>query len=745
MVTLKGTNSKRNAGNVIKGFIYQFCMSLDAWMKLGENELLILEGTEDLDIHKGDTIETIQVKHVKAKVTLNSKDVQDSISNFWKYRTENPDKQIRYRFISTSQPTQEQGSPFGKNTKGLELWAKTNKTSEEIKSLVTFLNNIPTLPDDLKTFLGSTSNEELQKTFFEPLTWDLGEKPLDVLEANVKRALVCKGLKYAETVAATDSTKAFPALMFRIIDEIIAPQSQGLTLIDFHSAYEEQIITFARQVRTLQVNAESGSASIVREYAETGKNKDLIDLAVLQNMFTEPPLIPSHSVPRRVLIEGVLKTTLDKSVVFVIGSSGVGKTTLASHYLQNTEVKEKWIDLRGTEPTHIKQTLKALNTLIHLQPEESRVFILDDLDLRNGYRDYEHELKLVLFNAANNNQKIIITCQTEPPQRLLHDTWLTDECLIKVGYFDLDEIEKIAVANGCPDTQPASTWANIIYVGTSGHPQLVRARIQNLKAKGWVFDEADFIEPEAVKNEKLNIREQLRSEIPDSARDLAYRLSFILGTFSRNMVDALGKLTPQTNMIGEAFDMLVGPWIEKTTKDRYRVSPLLSDQGKQVFDQDKQRKVHVAICIGYLKQITPLNQNEVSKLFMHGILSKDSNVLMIIVQGTLNNLFKRSNRETMKYVAEELFWFYLMAKEKGQRIFPENLHLNYMLRFIQFNFFCISNKGKDASIFAERLLDDMKAAMNVAKNIKPLNENFELMTYSALMMSIEKRIKPRLI
>ena len=126
MPQLKGTDIKRSASDPIKGYIYQFCISLDAWMNLSENELLILEGAEDLEVYNVDRVETIQVKHVKSKVTLNSKDIRDAISNYWKYRTENPDKKILFRFISTSQPTQEKGSPFGKDVKGLDLWTKSN-------------------------------------------------------------------------------------------------------------------------------------------------------------------------------------------------------------------------------------------------------------------------------------------------------------------------------------------------------------------------------------------------------------------------------------------------------------------------------------------------------------------------------------------------------------------------------------------------------------------------------------------
>jgi hypothetical protein len=52
----------------------------------------------------------------------------------------------------------------------------------------------------------------------------------------------------------------------------------------------------------------------------------------------------------------------------------------------------------------------------------------------------------------------------------------------------------------------------------------VRAKIRNLQARNWAYDETDILNPQAVKDEKRDVRYQLLSEIPDNARDLAYRL-----------------------------------------------------------------------------------------------------------------------------------------------------------------------------------------------------------------------------
>ena len=47
---LLGSNKKRQAVDVLRGYIYQIWHSVHAWLGLSDEEILFLEGAEDFDI-----------------------------------------------------------------------------------------------------------------------------------------------------------------------------------------------------------------------------------------------------------------------------------------------------------------------------------------------------------------------------------------------------------------------------------------------------------------------------------------------------------------------------------------------------------------------------------------------------------------------------------------------------------------------------------------------------------------------
>lgn len=56
------TDPKRDATDSIRGYVYQAYQSVLAWIQLKENEILVLEGSEDFDIHRESSVTTTQVK-----------------------------------------------------------------------------------------------------------------------------------------------------------------------------------------------------------------------------------------------------------------------------------------------------------------------------------------------------------------------------------------------------------------------------------------------------------------------------------------------------------------------------------------------------------------------------------------------------------------------------------------------------------------------------------------------------------
>jgi hypothetical protein len=120
----------REAAASMRGYWTQVWRSVLAWIDLGDAERLYLEGAEDIDRVSGLAAETIQVKDVQGNITLRSGDVIDAIDNAWAHRQRNPTRAIRFRFLTTSRITVEQGAPFGEGVGGLNLWRNARLSAE---------------------------------------------------------------------------------------------------------------------------------------------------------------------------------------------------------------------------------------------------------------------------------------------------------------------------------------------------------------------------------------------------------------------------------------------------------------------------------------------------------------------------------------------------------------------------------------------------------------------------------------
>ncbi len=82
----------REAVDTMRGYSYQILRSVLAWVELPEDEVLYLEGAEDLDQVASDGATTIQIKDTRGSgnVTLRSSGALKAIDNFWLHRERNP-------------------------------------------------------------------------------------------------------------------------------------------------------------------------------------------------------------------------------------------------------------------------------------------------------------------------------------------------------------------------------------------------------------------------------------------------------------------------------------------------------------------------------------------------------------------------------------------------------------------------------------------------------------------------------
>jgi hypothetical protein len=182
-------DQRRQAIPTLKGYSYQIWQSLYRWVTLKEDEVLFLEGAEDVDIlGPAERAETVQIKETAGSgpVTLRSKDVVDAIIHYWEHRKNNPEVLVRFRFLTTAGRGMERPNHFGEVT-GIDHWDACKRAGTNLDSLRSFLNNVEALPEDLRDFIVNSSDEVLRDQLLRPIEWDTGNKTQPFVEAHFLR------------------------------------------------------------------------------------------------------------------------------------------------------------------------------------------------------------------------------------------------------------------------------------------------------------------------------------------------------------------------------------------------------------------------------------------------------------------------------------------------------------------------------------------------------------------------------
>lgn len=233
------SDPKRQAIHSLRGYAYQIWQSLYEWLSLSEDEELYLEGAEDIDKLGPGHAETTQVKDIQSgTVTLNSDEVLDTIKHFWQHKKNNPKFRIKYRFITTANRGKEKSNPFGEK-KGLDLWDDCKHAHADLKSLKDFLLAKKPRPDDLKTFIGSASDELLRSELIVPIEWDTGNPEREYLEKIILDKIKTLGIRFGILPAASE--KALPALLKYVFEKACSTDNRILTYVNLSEQFGASI------------------------------------------------------------------------------------------------------------------------------------------------------------------------------------------------------------------------------------------------------------------------------------------------------------------------------------------------------------------------------------------------------------------------------------------------------------------------------------------------------------------------
>ena len=201
--------------------------------------------------------------------------------------------------------------------------------------------------------------------------------------------------------------------------------------------------------------------------------------------------------------------------------------------------------------------------------------------------------------------------------------------------------------------------------------------------------------------EREAVRNRLLGELPDPARELLYRLTLVAGRFDRALALAVADIEPSIERPGEAYELLVGPWIESRGARHHSVSPLLSNAGDSILSGAQSDALHRAI-VDHLLSRQPFPGDFFSHLLVHGLKSNHSEGLLWLAYAVL--LCPHEDRQR---IADALFLLPLVG-QPDKPLYPDNPLVSASLRLAQFCIVTWLGDNEKVPVILDRLFEESR-------------------------------------
>jgi hypothetical protein len=638
----------REAAASMRGYLAQVWRSVLVWMDLGETERLYLEGAEDIDRISGLAAETIQVKDVSGNITLRSPDVIEAIDNGWANQQRNPRYTIRFRFLTTSKIGVEQGAPFGAGIGGLSLW-RESRLSREVagrernsREIARFLLAEGKVSAVVRTFLSTASEAEVWQRLIVPMEWDTEAEGAQEVIREIKDRLVILGEKSGVTPdKAVDVAEHLYATAYATATR---QKDRYLTRGDLLRLFHERT-----HVSLPAATVNAILAAIPQHMVPAGP----LPVAVggKSGSVGRPPPLPARYYAREAVLADIAGRLSCYPVLVLQGGTGVGKSVAAIGHAVASASSWGWVDLRGVPAASLAEMLNRV--VAELAGEDGLTHIvLDDIELPVDSRSLETPLTRIKTILGARGGQLVITSAVALPQRLSLALGLPTSGTMSIPPFSRDEITNFLIARGCPAPVVAGLWAAFVELHTSGHAQLVHARIAGLESQS--FSIPDMQSVMATPSDVVEARAEARrfiTTLDAPTRELIYRLSLTMHILPKRQVLAIADQPPPVTEPGLVFDRLVGPWVEMVADGFYRVSPLLRGVGPEVQGEAWATAMHAGIARAILGFRT-LSPTDVSTILFHATAAREWSAVAQLSLGLL-----RSDEETWEALAESADWF----------------------------------------------------------------------------------------
>jgi len=362
-------DTKRQASHIFRGYNYQAYQTILAWLKCGENEEILTEFVEDVDLIRRDAqgnitdAELTQIKNESRRVTLNSKPAKDLIKNFFRHKKRNPDIVLFMRLCTVSDRGKERNFDWVYAGNGLDLWdliksCKLPAADQEtaIGILKSFYHKKTGLSKDALDFIKDSDRASFLSDFVDRISWDTGQSSYADIEKDIKWILAELPRPITDPL---EVKQVIYRLWYFVTHSIAGRSGKTLNRVDLEAVLSEE--TTARIDReSLQILAADSTraasgvenlekmVSVLFEQA-TKQIKDEAPVQVIEQQAYEsnlPPL-PRPCADRSQEIVKIQDALNSKGFLWIHGSTGYGKTTLANLNARQTSSTGMWFRLRN--------------------------------------------------------------------------------------------------------------------------------------------------------------------------------------------------------------------------------------------------------------------------------------------------------------------------------------------------------------------------------------------------------------
>ena len=693
-------DTARQAVHVLRGYAYQCLAAALEWVDISDNGRLYLEVAEDYAILADNALRATQVKDTKESgaVTLNSAGVRKAITAFVDLVEKNPEIDIDLHYMTTSEIGKEQthaDRPAGKA--GLIYWKKV-AAGADVRPLRAILE-CGNFGKTVSSYCEAREDTDLRDSLIRKIHWNCGKPDFATLRKELESRLVVIGQDLFH-LPPEEARRLVNHLVYRVLETSIIDDSERrvLTRADFYElvSTETRISVPRTFLASLPVqfasafNHSFGEQGSVGETGSVGHTDLFINghtLPVLRQMIPRPDVENSAGI--------VLK---EHGICVLVGGSGVGKSVVARRIADQRSNAFFIVDCRDMKAVEARTRLNSVFSRIGGLPAST--LILEDLSHLDD-RNITLALGQVVESVQRRGRELLVTCHRRPSLSTLSAIGLNQACVVNCPYFTEEEVRELVDAcGGNPDN-----WGRIAYlVGHEGLPQLTHAFVVGMSGRGWPIEEYSNVIYSGLSSEdtdavRSSIRLSLARDLSDETRNLLYRLSFVVGHFKKSLALSIASISPEVSRAGECMDLLVGPWIEASGKDRYRISPLASGIGREMLTLEEQKRIHKTIVEECFKQ-GEIDAFDVNTITMHALSAEWAAGLSLIADMVLS-----TDSRTLAGLAEHAVLIRFFRTDCP--IYPNDWFASTILRLAQFTLAVVNEEQSDISGIVVALFNEI--------------------------------------